>query len=138
MGRITGGEHYGENWLDWAPSWSCGGSMTFGGGSPTVNYARYKYVPGGIEVYVRAYGTTAGNSNNSIYCTNPTGIFAKNTWQPLAGQCRDASSGAVRSGMAATTTVTNPGDAIIFRKRDGSNFALGANRYVGVAGFIET
>lgn len=112
---------YETRWLDYVPTLTPGGSMTY----TTITYDHRKYRIDGdsIAVHFLCSGTTGGTANNYINVTLP--IASNNSTEIWGGgYCTNSIVSAVleNSGSGSTTSV--------FRY-DRANWALAAGSYVG-------
>lgn len=118
---------YETRWLTWLPTYTAGGSMTFG--TVTTGRANYKIQGDKLTVSLYANGTLGGSASNTVIATAPfTSSAAVNSqWQ--GGACQD--SGDSAGPICATVQIANPANLISFRRYDSSNFDLGAAFIMG-------
>ena len=111
---------YETRWLDFLPTYSAGGSMTFT--SVTTDISRYKIKGSNCYIMMRAYGTTGGTTSKDIRSTIPI-TPAFNGW--LVG---------VAVYDTETLSGTAEWDGIAFamkwRNYAGNNWNLAASKYI--------
>lgn len=116
-------------WVDWTPTYSASGSMTFT--SVTKGFAYYKVNGKSCSFHIFAFGTTGGTASNALYASAPFTAFATSDSYKFPANVRDASSGFQVPGLGYTAS---SGTLLAFSKEDLSNFTLGATRVINGSG----
>lgn len=104
-------------WLDYVPTHTASGSMTFT--TTTDNYAKYRIFYNTMELISDVTGTTGGSASNELNQTIP--FPSLNTNQVGYGHIQDSLNIGAWAGLASTTQ-------IFVRPSDSSNYGLGAGR----------
>lgn len=125
----TVGNALSAKWMDWTPTYSGSGSMTYT--NVTTNHARYMIQGKIVYFSIFAIGTTGGSMNNTLIASLPVPA-AQSAQQPQAALTRDSSSGASVMGGGQVTQ-----NGIGVRKADGSNYTAGTGRVMVCHGFYE-
>lgn len=123
----SGAEVANTAWTDWTPTYSAGGSMTFG--TITTNHA--KYIQVGKIVFFTIYftGTTGGSADPAINFSLP--VAAK------AGVQSNFAAAILDGGTALGGRANQSGSGsstVNCVRYDGANFGLGSGRGALVSG----
>jgi len=114
---------YNSGWINWTPTYSASGSMTFT--SVTTNYAQYRRFGTGYDIATRlsASGTTGGTTSNTLIASDLThGIAADQ--ESFNGTLFQTST----TACIAFLTSFGSGKNFEIREYDGSNISLGSGR----------
>ena len=111
---------YETRWLDFVPTYSAGGSMTFT--SVTTDISRYKIKGSNCYIMMRAYGTTGGTTFKDIRSTIPIAP-AFNGWLVGVGVYdTETLSGTIEWSSAAST--------LQWRNYASNDWNLAASKYI--------
>lgn len=121
---------YETRWMNWSPTYSASGSMTFT--SVTTNVAVYKISGRDVRIHIRATGTTGGTASTDLRATLPFEAEYSSSQPPLSAFAVD---GTAVSGFAFVSASTP--DLVVCRKYDTSNYGLGSGRVMNVNGVYQ-
>lgn len=113
-------------WIDYAPTYSASGSMTYT--SVSTTRARYQMTPHGYVLRVYANGTTGGTASASLIFTPP---------YPIANYDSNIEPGYPCMANDSTNIVAfcrTTGGNFQLTRSDGANWGIGSTRYFSVQG----
>lgn len=118
---------YSTRWLEWNPTYTGNGSLTFG--SVTNDVVRYRITEDTLNFQLRANGTTGGVDNTTLYFTWPMAPYDNGSEhvEGIVAVPRVYTGAANMAGLVVDTTVNGKSGIL---KSDSSNWGLGASRII--------